>query len=186
MPIPIRAPIMPPAVPPMAAPLRAAMIGPAAMNGPRPGMASDPIPTSQPRTPPSTPPVPAPVRPPSGALVPFSWAKSRVPVLSGNSTEISVFMKPASFRSSTICIACASSRARQKTDFLAIIIHSPWFLLVCFQFQLIVQPTNPMHCLGEAFERLLLLRIFHGPAQGHFSILGDDFDILGVRRKLVV
>ena len=45
------------------------MIGPAAINGPTPGMASVPTPANQPRTPPSIPPVAAPVVAPSGAFV---------------------------------------------------------------------------------------------------------------------
>ena len=51
------------------APAMAARIGPAAMNGPRPGIASEPIPASQPRAPPRTAPVTAPVVAPSGALL---------------------------------------------------------------------------------------------------------------------
>ena len=52
------------------APARAAMIGPAAMNGPRPGIASAPMPASHPRVPPTTAPEPAPVAAPSGASCP--------------------------------------------------------------------------------------------------------------------
>jgi hypothetical protein len=46
------------------------------------------------RTPPTTPPVAAPTAVPSGALVPFSRAKSRVDRVSGISTETSVSGKP--------------------------------------------------------------------------------------------
>ena len=42
--VPLRAPVIPPSATPAAAPLSAAMIGPAAMKGPKPGMASAPIP----------------------------------------------------------------------------------------------------------------------------------------------
>jgi hypothetical protein len=56
----------------MPAPAKAAIIGPAAIKGPRPGIDSAPIPASQPSVPPSTAPVPAPVVAPSGALVFFS------------------------------------------------------------------------------------------------------------------
>src|SRR5262249_56067891 len=83
---------------------RAGMIGPAAMNGPRPGMAIAPIPTNQPKAPPNTPPAPAPVAAPSGALVCCSCAKSLVPVLSGHRTEISLLEKPAALSRSTIDI----------------------------------------------------------------------------------
>src|ERR1700731_108808 len=81
--------------PPAAAPPRAARIGPAAMNGPPPGIAKLPIPTSHPRTPPATPPAATPVAAPSGALVCCSWAKSLVPSRSGRSTETSLLEKPA-------------------------------------------------------------------------------------------
>lgn len=50
---PISPPVVPPAAPAMAAPLNAAIIGPAAMNGPRPGMAKAPIPATQPKAPPN-------------------------------------------------------------------------------------------------------------------------------------
>jgi hypothetical protein len=48
------------------------MIGPAAMNGPSPGIASDPMPASNPSVPPMAPPAAAPVAAPSGIFVPFS------------------------------------------------------------------------------------------------------------------
>src|ERR1700734_424347 len=56
---------------------------------------------SHPLASPSTTPVPAPVVAPSGALVPFSWAKSFVPELSGSNTEMSRLLNPAAFRPST-------------------------------------------------------------------------------------
>ena len=57
---------------PTPAPAKAAIIGPAARNGPTPGIAIVPTPASQPSTPPTTAPEPAPVAAPSGAFVPFS------------------------------------------------------------------------------------------------------------------
>ena len=51
---------------------RSSFIGPAAISGPTPGMASAPMPTSQPSVPPSSPPAPAPAVAPSGAFVFFS------------------------------------------------------------------------------------------------------------------
>src|SRR5580692_5326389 len=87
MPNPTRAPVRPPTPAPMAPPLSAAIIGPAAMNGPKPGMANAPIPASNPMVPPTTPPVLAPTVAPSGILVSFLCAKSRVLPLSGKSTE---------------------------------------------------------------------------------------------------
>ena len=80
------------------APASAAMIGPAAINGPTPGIAKEPMPTSQPKTPPKTPPVPAPVAAPSGALVCCSCAKSRVPDLSGDKTRNIVVGKPGGLK----------------------------------------------------------------------------------------
>jgi hypothetical protein len=69
MPNPIRPPTMPPVVAPMAAPLKAAMIGPAAMKGPTPGIASAPIPASKPSTTPGGSTRGGAVVAPSGALV---------------------------------------------------------------------------------------------------------------------
>ena len=59
------------------------------------------MPISHPRALPRITPVLAPVVAPSGAFVFFSCAKSRVPALSGNSTEISVFLNPSDFNSLT-------------------------------------------------------------------------------------
>src|SRR5271169_1254995 len=116
MPSPTRAPVTPPTAPPTAAPLSAAMMGPAAMNGPTPGMANAPIPASQPSAPPKTPPVTPPVVAPSGALVCCSCAKSLVPPLSGSSTEISLLEKLSAFNCSTISMAWDSDLAIQSTD----------------------------------------------------------------------
>ena len=76
----------PPTAPPMPTPVKAAMIGPAAISGPTPGIANAPMPASQPSAPPTTAPDVAPVAMPSGALVPFSCAKSFVPTFSGSNT----------------------------------------------------------------------------------------------------
>jgi hypothetical protein len=51
------APVTPPTAPPTPSPARPAMIGPAAMNGPRLGIANSPTPASSPSVPPITPPV---------------------------------------------------------------------------------------------------------------------------------
>jgi uncharacterized protein YbjT (DUF2867 family) len=73
-----------------------AMIGPAAMKGPRPGIANSPTPASSPSVPPITPPVVAPAAAPSGAFVTFSVPISfGPPRLSGKSTEMSDMGKPA-------------------------------------------------------------------------------------------
>jgi hypothetical protein len=76
MPIPTKAPTNPLTAPPTPNPAKAAMMGPAAMNGPTPGIASAPIPASKPIAPRTTPPVVTPVVVPSGALVFFSCANS--------------------------------------------------------------------------------------------------------------
>jgi hypothetical protein len=65
------------------------MIGPAAMNGPMPGIAMAPMPASQPSTPPIAAPLAAPAVAPSGALVAFTCAKSLLPSFSGYKIEIS-------------------------------------------------------------------------------------------------
>src|ERR1043165_5762178 len=184
MPIPISAPVMPPAAPPIAAPLKAAIIGPAAMKGPAPGMANAPIPANQPNAPPNMPPAPAPVAAPSGALVFFSCAKALDPHLSGKSTEISLLEKPAALRLSTIRQACSSLLAMQNTARLAIIVLFFW-LLVCLNFQLIVYRGDAGHSLSNFGDGLLLGLSVDRPAQGHFTLLRNDFDVLGRRREIV-
>src|SRR5438445_596973 len=69
MPMPTRAPTRPPTAPPAPAPASVAMIGPAAMNGPTPGIARAPTPARRPRVPPITPPVTAPVVVPVGGEI---------------------------------------------------------------------------------------------------------------------
>src|SRR4051794_17708859 len=105
----------PPRAPPAPTPARAPIIGPAAMNGPRPGMASAPMPASQPRVPPTTAPLVAPVAVPSGAFVFFSAAKSLLPWLLCISTEMSVLRKPSALSSSTARSTCARSRYNPYT-----------------------------------------------------------------------
>src|ERR1043166_5340364 len=58
---------MPPTAVPTPRPASAAMIGPAAMKGPTPGIAMAPIPANHPSTPPITPPVAAPEGASTGA-----------------------------------------------------------------------------------------------------------------------
>src|SRR5580700_6739338 len=82
-------PIKPPTAPPTPNPARPAMIGPAAMKGPTPGIANIPTPASRPSAPPRTAPAPAPAAAPSGALVAFSVAIGREPRFSGSRAEIS-------------------------------------------------------------------------------------------------
>src|SRR5689334_22917625 len=67
------------------------MIGPAAMKGPKPGIASAPMSASHPNVPPTTPPAVAPVAVPSGAFVFFSAAKSLVDV-AGAENRLTVWL----------------------------------------------------------------------------------------------
>ncbi len=101
IPNPIRAPVKPPTAPPTPKPANAPTIGPAAINGPTPGIARAPIPANHPSVPPITAPEPAPAATPSGTFVVFLVAKSFDPTFSGRSTETSVLRKPACFREST-------------------------------------------------------------------------------------
>ena len=78
IPRPTRPPTTPPAVAPAAAPLSAAIMGPAAINGPKPGIANAPIPASNPTVPPMAPPLTAPVVAPSGAFVALTAPNSGV------------------------------------------------------------------------------------------------------------
>ena len=64
-------------------------MGPAAIKGPTPGIASAPIPASTPKVPPITPPVVTPAVVPSGALVSLTCANSFVLLVSGSRTEMS-------------------------------------------------------------------------------------------------
>ena len=73
------APVNPPTAPPTPIPAKAAMMGPAAINGPTPGIASEPMPASKPRVPPRSAPAPAPAAAPSGAFVAFSAPMSFEP-----------------------------------------------------------------------------------------------------------
>src|SRR5262249_1467302 len=101
MPIPTSAPVNPPTAPPAPRPASAAMIGPAAMNGPSPGIARAPIPASNPNVPPTTPPATAPLAGPPGTLVAFAVRISLSPPSdSGSSTDISDVAKPDDTRAS--------------------------------------------------------------------------------------
>ena len=100
--MPIKAPETPPSAPPTPSPASPAMIGPAAMNGPRPGIANRPAPASRPTVPPITPPAVTPAAAPSDAFVDFSVPSAfsvlmslGPPRVSGSSTEISETAKPA-------------------------------------------------------------------------------------------
>src|SRR5207245_1141998 len=138
-------------------PLSAAIMGPAAMNGPRPGMASIPTPASQPKPPHNAPPTRPPAVAPSGALVWCSWAKSFVPVLSGSSAEISLLEKSAVLSWVTISEAWASLLEMQKTDFFAISSQ--------FCFQHVRDAINARNSSHTSLEFLALMISRHGAAQ---------------------
>ena len=88
MPTPTSAPMVtPPAPAPRPHPPAPQRCGPAAMNGPIPGMPRAPMPISQPRTPPTTAPALAPVAAPSGAFVCASCASDLLPGVSCINTE---------------------------------------------------------------------------------------------------
>jgi hypothetical protein len=80
------APVVPPIAPPAPMPASVATMGPAAMNGPTPGIASMPMPASHPNAPPITAPVPPPATAPSADFVPFSWPNSFEPTFCGKGT----------------------------------------------------------------------------------------------------
>src|ERR1017187_1607181 len=180
MPRPINPPAMPPAAAPMAAPLNAVIIGPAAMNGPTPGMAKAPIPAIQPNAPPTTPPVPAPVTAPSGAFVLLVCAKSRVVVLSGKSTEMSLLEKFAFFRLSTMRSAWSREVAMQNTDFFDILFTFFVFLFARLSellvadrsgldFQLVVHVSGVRTPICDFTDEAFLLGGVDWPAQGDRS-----------------
>src|SRR4029450_8411103 len=180
MPAPTSAPLSPPTAAPTAAPLRAAMIGPAAMKGPRPGIARAPMPASQPSAPPTTAPALPPVVAPSGALLAPSCPRSRRPVVSGNSTEMSSCEKPAARRSLTTASACWSLFTIQNTDF---------FILVSSRLrdvELIHNVSRPCRLLRQPNDRLAPAPAVHGAAERDAAVLGDDLYVLCVGRERVV
>ncbi len=102
---------------PCGAPERVAMMGPAAINGPTPGMANAPMPARRPSAPPTKPPAPTPATAPSGALVLCSWAKSIVPCLLGKRMDISKGAKPTRWSSRTTRSACSMVSTIPTTAF---------------------------------------------------------------------
>src|ERR1035438_5930524 len=183
---------MPPAAAPMAAPLNAAIIGPAAMKGPTPGMAKAPIPAIHPNAPPTTPPVPAPVTAPSGAFVLLVCAKSRVVVLSGKSTEMSLLEKLAFFRVSTMRLAWSREVAMQNTDFFDIMFAFFFGFLFArmtellvadrsgLDFQLVVHVSGVRTPIRDFTDEAFFLGRVDRPAQGDLSINRDDLHVLSV------
>src|SRR5262245_13759461 len=190
MPIPTSPPAIPPTAAPTAAPLSAAIIGPAAIKGPTPGIANAPIPAIHPNAPPTTPPVPAPATAPSGAFVFFSCAKSRVVPLSGNSTEMSLLEKFTALSSSTICSACSREVAMQNTDFFDI-----YFIFFCLvyllglelvvargvelHFQLVVHILGARDTICDFPDETFFLGGIDRPAQSNLAVFGDDLHVPG-------
>src|ERR1700730_214940 len=194
IPRPTSVPVRPPAAAPTAAPARAAIIGPAAMNGPTPGIASAPIPTSHPNPPPSKPPAPAPVAAPSGAFVCCSWAKSRVPPLSGNRTEMSFPENPPPLSWFAILAACASLVAMPNTALLATmtsssVVHPADGILASLparDLELVVDALHPCHLLRFRADRGFLRGTFDRTAQCHHTVRGNDLHVVGIRGETLV
>jgi len=82
-------------------------MGPAAMNGPTPGIANMPMPANHPNAPPMTAPAPPPATAPSADFVPFSWPNSFEPRFWGISTDTSVFRNPLARSLSTAASAAS-------------------------------------------------------------------------------
>ncbi len=99
IPTPINAPANPPTHPPMPIPASPATIGPAATNGPKPGIARRPTPASNPKVPPITPPVVTPATAPSagalrgtvvGTTTLAVWMRCVCAVLNAQTTQFNV------------------------------------------------------------------------------------------------
>src|SRR4029453_2821359 len=200
MPIPTSAPISPPVAAPAPMPANAPMIGPAAMKGPSPGIASAPMPASKPRVPPIAPPAVAPAVVPSGALVFFSVASSRVTLLSGANMETSSLRKPALISRSTAFSAPMRVGKIPNTAvfFPAITITSlvefwkfaaPRLLgrgLVAFDCELVhdVAGSGDLDCF--LLHVLAFLRGVHGSFQRDLAVLCDHLDVFPVRGESFV
>src|SRR6185436_12909820 len=161
------------------------------MNGPTPGIASEPMPASQPSAPPSNPPVLAPTAVPSGALVASVWAKSRVVVVSGKSAEMSSREKPAACKSATMDSAWLRVFATQKTDFA--IINSFVFSqavsrrrttwLVVINFELAMDAGDAGNALGLRLDRALFRGAVDRSSQRDHTADGDDLHVVSVHRQ---
>src|SRR4030095_5478825 len=126
-----------------------------------------------PRVPPRTPPAPAPVAAPSGALVSCLCAKSRIPSLSGNRAEMSLFEKPEFLRSLTILVACASDFTMQNTAYLPYCL--PIGSLLRFHFELIVDSFHPFGLVRQGGNGRLLCWSLHWATEGDYAVDRNDF-----------
>src|SRR5262245_35841253 len=159
------------------------MIGPAAMKGPRPGIASAPSPASRPSVPPTTPPVAAPTSAPSGALVCFSWATSCVLRTSGSSAEISLSRKP-SVRSPSIA-ASSSTRVSNKqktTIFLSCLTLDIMNLLLFRYFERVDDLAVTGVGNGDLLDLAALGLARHRSDEGDRAVLDDDLAVVSVGR----
>src|SRR6185369_758610 len=161
-------------------------MGPAAMNGPTPGMASVPMPASQPSAPPTIPPVVAPVAVPSGAFECFSWPRSRDPRVSGNRTEMSSFENPTVWSSRTIRSACPSVVAMQYTEvfmvlpplLLSLLSSSSSAASAAGDHELVVDAAVARGQLGSRRHRRSLLLAGDRAAQRDRVLVGVDGHVL--------
>src|SRR5271165_75002 len=189
MPIPTRAPVTPPTAPPTPRPAKPATIGPAAMNGPRPGIASIPMPAKTPSAPPIAPPVVTPTAVPSGAFVAFSVPMSfGPPRLSGRSTEISLVGKPARTRLSVAFSTATRVKNIPNTPTFLPDMSSPdcriYRLLFCgSDCKLVCDIVFAGDGNRLGFDVRLFVVGADGAAQRHLAVLGDDLDVMGVGRK---
>src|ERR1039457_2514428 len=197
IPMPIKAPVTPPTAPPTPNPARPAMMGPAAMNGPRPGIAKSPTPARRPNVPPITPPAVTPTVVPSGAFVSFSVPMFFVPPrLSGKSTEMSEVGKPARTSES---IALSTAIRVEKIP------NTPTFLLdislFSFEFKLISISAQSfrrcdvelvgyvfLSCYADSFGFQITFLLFrpHWPTKCHFAILRNDLDVVRVGGETLI
>src|SRR4029450_6732399 len=105
-----------------------------------------------------------------------SCPRSRRPVVSGNSTEMSSCEKPDPRRSPTMASACWSVFTIQNTDF---------FILVSSRLrdvELIHDVPRPCRLLRQPNDRLALAPVVHGAAERDTAVLGDDLYVLCVSR----
>src|SRR4029453_4440315 len=190
MPMPTSAPTSPPTAPPTPRPASAPMIGPAAINGPTPGIASAPMPASNPNVPPIVPPAATPVVTPSGAFVCFSCAKSFDPCLSAIRTDTSALSKRAVTSSSTARSARSTLGYSPNTAVFLFVMDSPWLLCRALgrgDAQLIDDASNARHFCGLGLDGLFLVLAPHGSLEGDLTVLGDDFHVVRIGgQRLVV
>jgi hypothetical protein len=58
-------------------------------------------------------------------------------------------------------------------------------LVCCFYFELVIDRTRA-RLLRYGLDRVQLLMILHGSAQSYLPIAGNDLDVLGFGRELII